>query len=318
MTRTLQANVAPLEAAPSRMERFRRWRFRNRDPLLGYAILGPMMIYFFIWTWLPVLFLFVLSVHKWNIIKWPPTFVGFANYVKIFSDPYYIRVLLNTVVMGVAVVLINLVLGFLVALMLNQPIRGRGVFRTIWYIPAILAGAVMAQVMAAFLLPSEGGVVNTILRAVAGAPPVLWGRETFWMPFWVVVFSSWRSIGWTVLFFLAGLQSVDPTLYEAAKIDGANSRQLLRFITIPQMIPIIIFVSVTGLIGGLQMWEAPMVMTGGGPENSTNTIVFSMYRDAFSDLKVGQATAQAAVLLLVLAAGIGFQLYYYRRYHVTD
>src|SRR5262245_34528234 len=108
MTRSLQAHAAPLEAAPSRMERFRRWSFRNRDPLLGYAILGPMMIYFFIWTWLPVLFLFVLSVYKWNIIKWPPTFVGFANYVKILSDPYYIRVMLNTVVMGVAVVLINL------------------------------------------------------------------------------------------------------------------------------------------------------------------------------------------------------------------
>lgn len=315
MATDTQASVVAPEARAGFLERLNNWRHRHRDALLAYTILGPMTVYFFFWTWLPVLFLFVLSLHKWNIVKWPPTYVGLANYEKILSDPYYLRVLFNTVVLGVSAVVINLVLGFLVALMLNQRIRGRGVFRTIWYIPAILAGAVMAQVMATFLLPSEGGVINTILRALFGAPPVLWGRDTFWMPFWVVVFACWRSIGWTVIFFLSGLQSIDPTLYEAAKIDGANSRQLLRYVTIPQMVPIILFVSVVGLIGSLQMWEAPMVMTGGGPENATNTLVFSMYRDAFSDLRVGHGTAQAAILLVVLSIGIGFQLRYYRRYY---
>lgn len=315
MTTKAQGRITVPEAPVRRLERLNNWRHRHRDTLLAYTILTPMTVYFLFWTWLPVIFLFILSLHKWNIIQWPPTYVGLANYEKIFSDPYYVRVLFNTLVLGVSAVVINLVVGFAVALLLNQRIRGRGMFRTIWYIPAILAGAVMAQVMATFLLPSEGGVVNTILRVIFGAPPVLWPRETFWMPVWVVVFACWRSIGWVVIFFLAGLQSIDPTLYEAAKIDGANSPQLLRFITIPQMIPIILFVSVTGIIGGLQMWEAPMVMTGGAPENSTNTLVFSMWRDAFADLKVGHGTAQAAILLLVLSVGIGFQLRYYRRYY---
>ncbi|MBV7339815.1 sugar ABC transporter permease [Chloroflexi bacterium TSY] len=95
----------------------------------------------------------------------------------------------------------------------------------------------------------------------------------------------------------------DPLLCEAGKIDGANNRQLLWYITIPQMIPIILFVTVTGLIGGLQIWEAPLVLTGGGPENSTNTLVFSMYRDAFSDLQMGMGATQAAILLIVLTVG---------------
>jgi ABC-type sugar transport system permease subunit len=171
----------------------------------------------------------------------------------------------------------------------------------------------MAQMMLVFLLPTSGGVMNMLLHTILGMDPVLWQRSTTWMPIWVIVFTVWRGIGWTVIFFLAGLQSIDPSLYEAAKIDGANNPQLLRYITIPQMVPILLFVTVTGLIGSLQIWEAPMVLTGGGPENSTNTLVFSMYRDAFSNLDVGKGVAQAAMLLLVLTVGIGFQLRQYRR-----
>ena len=293
-------------------ERFLNWRYRNRATITAYSILTPMLIYFVILVWVPVILLFILSTMHWNIIQWPPDFVGLENYRKILVDPYYQRVFRNTVVLGLAVLAINSIGGFSVALLLNQQIVGRGIFRTIWYIPAILSGAVMAQMMLVFLLPTSGGVMNMLLNIFAGMPPVLWQRDTTWMPIWVIVFTVWRGIGWTVIFFLAGLQSIDPALYEAAKIDGANNPQLLRYITIPQMVPIFLFVTVTGLIGSLQIWEAPLVLTGGGPENSTITLVYSMYKDAFSNLDVGKGVAQAAVLLLVLSLGIGFQLRYYR------
>jgi len=307
------AATAPRSGQLSWAERFRRWRFRHRHTLIAYIILSPMAIYFTIFVWLPLIFLFVLSFAEWNIIQWPPVFVGFKNYSKVVSEPYYLRVMLNTLVLGVSVLIINLVVGFGTALILNQRIYGRGVFRTIWYLPVVISGAVMAQMMVIFLHPSEAGVVNLLLKVLFRAKPVLWTRSVTWMPIWVVVFTSWRGIGWVVTFFLAGLQSIDPSLYEAAKIDGANSRQLLFHITIPLMVPIIIFATVTGLIGGLQMWEAPLVMTGGGPENSTNTLVFSMYRDAFSNLSVGLGTAQAVILLLILTVGIGLQLRFYRQ-----
>ena len=296
-------------------ERFRVWRFRNRNTITAYAILTPMAIYFTIFLWLPVVFLLGLSLMEWNVIQWPPTFVGWKNFTTILEDPYYHRVGLNTVVLGTSVLLINLIVGFGVALLLNQSIAGRGLFRTIWYLPVILSGAVMAQMMIVFVHPSDAGVLNVLLKTLFGIKPILWTRHTTWMPIWVIVFTVWRGIGWVITFFLAGLQSIDPTLYEAAKIDGANSRQLLRYITIPQMTPIILFVTVTGLIGGLQIWEAPLVLTTGGPENSTNTLVFSMYRDAFSDLQMGLGSAQAALLLLVLTLGISVQLRFYRRYY---
>jgi len=300
-------------ASLSVFERFRVWRFRHRQPLIAYVILTPMVLYFIIFVWLPLIFLFVLSFAEWNIIQWPPVFVGFKNYGKVVMDPYYLRVILNTIILGGAVLAINLVVGFGTALVLNQQIRARGVFRTIWYLPVVISGAVMAQMMVIFLHPSESGVINLLLKMVLGIKPVLWPLSTIWMPVWVVVFTAWRSVGWVVTFFLAGLQSIDPVLYEAAKIDGANGRQVLWYITIPLMVPIIIFATVTGLIGGLQMWEAPLIMTGGGPGNSTNTMVFSMYRDAFSNLSVGLGTTQAAILLLILTIGIGLQLSFYRR-----
>jgi multiple sugar transport system permease protein len=297
----------------SRSQRFRAWRYRNRGTVTAYTILTPMLIYFVVLVWLPVIFLFVLSLMQWNIVEWPPHFVGLLNYRKIIQDPYYHQVIRNTVVLGTTVLAINIVVGFSVALLLNQQIVGRGIFRTIWYIPAVLSGAVMAQMMLVFLLPTKGGVLNMLLSTFAGMDAVLWQRDTTWMPIWVIVFTVWRGIGWTVIFFLAGLQSIDPALYEAAKMDGANNPQLLRYITIPQMVPILLFVGVTGIIGSLQIWEAPLVLTGGGPENSTMTLVFSMYRDAFSNLDVGKGVAQAAMLLLVLTLGIGVQLRYYRR-----
>ncbi|MBM3187871.1 MAG: sugar ABC transporter permease [Chloroflexi bacterium] len=310
---------AAAETAPLGLERIRVWGRRHRRTLLAYTILTPMAIYFFVFVWLPLLFLFMLSFTEWNIVQWPPTFVGLSNYKEAVSDSYYRRVMLNTVVLGTSVLAINLLVGFSTALLLNQKLAGRGIFRTIWYLPVIISGAVMAQMMVIFLHPSESGVVNIILRAVFGLKkPMLWPRDVTWMPIWVVVFTSWRGVGWVVTFFLAGLQSIDPVLYEAARIDGANSRQLLWNITIPLMAPIIIFATVTGLIGGLQMWEAPLVMTGGGPKNATNTLVFSMYRDAFSNLRVGMGTAEAAILLLVLTIGISFQFRFYRRNYLGE
>ena len=295
-------------------QRLRHWQTRNRDTVVAYSILAPMIIYFSIFVWLPVLFLLALSLSDWNIITWPPDFVGVENYVDIFTDSYYHKIILNTLFVGVTVTVVNLVLGFCVALMLNQNIPGKGIFRTIWYIPVVLSGAVVAEFMTVFLLPTERGSLNMILQRIFDYPdPILWSFNANWMLFWMIVFTVWRTVGWVVIFFLSGLQSLDPALDEAAKIDGANYLQILFFITIPQLVPVILFASVTGVIGGLQVWEFPLIVSEGGPFNATNTLVFSMYRDAFGNLDVGSGSAQAMLLLVALTGAIGIQLYYYRR-----
>ena len=285
----------------NRGERLATWRWRHRQTIVAYAILAPMLLYFVVFTWIPILVLAIISFTEWNVVQWPPTFVGFQNFVQIFTDAYYHRVFGVTATISVSTLVINMVVGLSVALLLNEGLRGRGAFRTIWYLPVVISGAVMAQTFAIFLYPGQSGVFNSLI-ALVGMKPVIWTQSAFWMPIWVVIFSVWRGVGTVVIFFLAGLQSIDPILYEAARVDGADRRQSFRNITLPQLAPITLFVFVTQCVGALQIWEAPLVLTFGGPDNSTRTIVYSLYSDAFSNLTMGLASAQSVILLIVLMA----------------
>lgn len=282
-------------------ERLARWRWRHRHAVVAYTILTPMLVYFVVFTWIPIVVVAIFSLTEWNVVQWPPTFVGLANYVQILTDPYYHNVMRVTLTLGLSTLVINMGLGLFIALLLNEQIRGRGVYRTIWYLPVVISGAVMAQTLAIFLYPGASGVFNSLI-ALVGLKPVIWTQSSFWMPIWVVLFSVWRGVGGVVIFFLAGLQSIDPVLYEAARVDGAGRWQGFRNITIPQLAPITLFVFVTQCVGALQVWEAPLVLTFGGPDNSTRTMVYSLYSDAFSNLTMGLACAQSVILLVVLMA----------------
>jgi ABC-type sugar transport system permease subunit len=286
---------------PSRGERFATWRWRHRQVLVAYTVLTPMILYFLLFTWVPILVLGIISFTEWNVVQWPPDFVGLKNFIQFFTDPDYHKVVEVTLTLSVSTLVLNMLIGLAVALLLNEKIRGRGVFRTIWYLPVVISGAVMAQTFAIFLYPGQSGVFNSLI-ALFDLKPVIWTQSAFWMPIWVILFSVWRGIGTVVIFFLAGLQSIDPVLYEAARVDGADRLQSFRNITLPQLAPITLFVFVTQCVGALQMWEAPLVLTFGGPENSTRTIVYSLYSDAFGNLTMGLASAQSIILLIVLMA----------------
>ena len=195
---------------------------------------------------------------------------------------------------------------------MNQNLPGKGVFRTLWYLPSVFSGAVIALLLRIYLAGSTQGVLNMMLYKF-GIQPVDWVHSTFWMPIITVVFSVWQGIGFSVIFFLAGLQAIDENLYDAAKIDGANGPQLLRYVTIPQMVPMLLFISVTGIIGSMQMWEVPKLITAGGPNNITYTLVYSIHNDSFGALEMGMGTAQSLVLFILLLGFIGWQLNQYRK-----
>jgi ABC-type sugar transport system permease subunit len=292
-------------------ERARSWRWKHRQPVTAYLILTPIVLYLLVFTWVPIVVLAAISLTEWNIIQWPPTFVGLANYVEILTDPYYLKVIRTTVVFALVVLALELSVGFGIALLLNERLRGRAAFRTIWYLPVIVSGAVLAQTLAVFLYPAKFGALNSILD-LFGQPPVIWTRSEFWMPFWIIMFSFWRGVGTVVIFFLAGLQSIDASLYEAAQVDGANRWRLFRHITVPQLAPVTLFVFMTSLIRSLQIWEAPLVLTYGGPSNSTRTMVYSMYSDAFGNLAMGLAAAESVLLLVVLMTLSGLNLRFLR------
>ena len=294
--------------------RFRIWARRHRDAIVAWTFLGPMVLYFVIMTFVPMAFLVVVSFTRWNLIS-PPEWAGLDNLKIIFSDYqdwFYLKVIGRTVLYGVVILILNIVGGFSIALLLNQDIRFKGVFRTMWYLPGIFSGAVIALLLKIFLQGSSYGILNMIGERF-GMQPIDWVRDPFWMPIITVVYVVWQGIGFPVIFFLAGLQGVDENLYDAAKIDGANNFQLLRYITIPQMVPVLLFISVTGLIGSMQMWEVPRLITGGGPDNVTYTLVWSIQNDAFGALEMGLGTAQSLVLFVLLLAFIGWQLNNYRK-----
>jgi ABC-type sugar transport system permease subunit len=288
-------------------QKWRIWRWRRRQPIVAFTILTPMLVYFVIFTWVPILVMVAISLTEWNVVQWPPKFIGLNNYAKIFTDPYYHQVMGLTVLIGAIVLSLNMVVGLLIALLLNEQLRGRAIYRTIWYLPVIISGAVMAQTLAVFLYPAKFGVLNSII-GIFGAGPIIWTRSVFWMPFWVIAFSFWRGVGVTVIFFLAGLQSIDPTLYEAAQMDGAGRIKLFWHVTIPQLAPVTLFIFITQIVGSLQIWEAPLILTFGGPFNSTRTMVYSMYSDAFGNLTMGLAAAESIVLLVVLMTVSGINL----------
>src|SRR5947199_5123213 len=226
-TTTASGIAAPLSFS----ERSKLWRWKHRQGLTAALILTPIVLYLLVFTWVPILVMAALSVTEWNIVQWPPTFVGAQNYIDIFTDPYYVKVIKTTVTFAVVVLVLELCTGLGIALLLNQALRGRAIFRTIWYLPVVISGAVLAQTLAVFLYPAKFGALNSLI-GLFGSEPIIWTRSEFWMPFWVIMFSFWRGVGTVVIFFLAGLQSIDATLYEAAQVDGADRWRLFRHITI--------------------------------------------------------------------------------------
>ena len=298
----------------TRFEEFGNWFRHHRDTVVAYTFLTPMIVYFLIMTFVPLAFLIGMSLNQWNILT-PPKFVGLTNIIKIFSDYrgwFYLKVIGRTFLYAVAILTLNITGGFFIALVLNQNIRFKGLFRTMWYLPSVFSGAVVALLLKLYLAGSSDAVLNMLLSKV-GVAPIDWVNSPFWMPIIAVLFVVWQGIGFTVIFFLAGLQGIDENLYDAARIDGASDVQLVRYITIPQMVPVLLFISVTGLIGSMQMWEVPKMITAGGPNDLTYTLVYSMQNDAFGALNFGLGTAQALVLFLMLLVFIGWQLNQYRK-----
>lgn len=311
---TIPRAVPLQEAQLTWLERLARWYRRRRETIIAWSFLTPMLIYFIFMTYVPLLFLFGISFTEWNIIT-PPRWVGLQNLKIIFSDYknyFYLKVIGRTILYAAAILSLNIVGGFFVALVMNQNLRGKGLFRTMWYLPAVFSGAVVALLLRIYLAPSTQGILNMVLFKF-GIQPIDWYRSTTWIPIITVLFSVWQGIGFTVIFFLAGLQGIDENLYDAAKIDGANDLQVVRYITIPQMVPVLLFISVTGMIGSMQMWEVPKIITAGGPNNMTYTLIYSIHNDSFGALEMGLGTAQSLVLFVMLLIFIGWQLNQYRK-----
>jgi len=210
----------------------------------------------------------------------------------------YPLIVMNTALFAVLILVAETALALLIALLLNQQIVARGLFRALWYIPTLTSAAIMAQVSLAFFSPYDG-MINAVLKSL-GRPIVVWTTNAFWMRLFIVLYSIWRGVGGPVVLFLAALQGIHREIHEAAMVDGAKGREMLRYITLPLLRPMVIFVLITGMIGSFQIFEAVMLMSKGGPSNQTNVMLLQIYNDAFMNANMGVASAGAVIMAILL------------------
>lgn len=289
----------------------RRGKISRREELQFYLFISPWLLGFILFTGGPVLASMAISLTDWSVLK-DPTFVGVGNYVEMLTnDPYFRRSLINTIYFVGVSIPAGMVLSFLVAIMLNQKIWGITLFRTFFYLPSLVTGVAVA-VLWAWLLNPQFGLINYVLRIFGlEGPEWLFNTKTA-MPA-MIVMSLW-GIGSTVLIYLAGLQGIPEHLYEAADIDGANTFQKFRNVTIPLMTPVIFFNVIVGIIGAFQTFTQFYVMTNGGPANATLVYVLYLYRNAFEYFKMGYASALAWVLFFVILTLTAIQFYLAQRW----
>jgi ABC-type sugar transport system permease subunit len=283
--------------------RRRKWRDRNRQAMKAWLLMAPILIYFSFFFLFPVVSSFAISFVKWAGVGPAPVWVGLKNYERWLTDPYYTQAFINTAIFALSILFIQTGLAILVALMLNTKVWGRGLYRTAWFIPGLAAASVMANVISMFIAPGNG--VFSLLVAKLGGPALVMYMRPDLMRLVIIFYSVWRGVGGGVILYLAALQSIHPEFYEAAQVDGANSRQMLRYITVPLLAPMTLFVLVTGIIGTAQIFEAVQFLTKGGPQNQTNVLMYAIYQEAWQNSSLGMASSGAILLgILLLASSI--------------
>ncbi|WP_166433670.1 carbohydrate ABC transporter permease [Lacrimispora celerecrescens] len=270
-----------------------------RSNLIGYSFILPNLIGYAIFVFIPVIFSFVLSVMKWDGSRTPMEFVGLSNFVQIFNDRIFVQSFFHTIQYALLTVLPTLVLALLLAVLLNHKLKGIAVFRTALYFPYI-ASIVAVGAVWNMLFQPDFGPINEFLRFIGISKPPRWVVDVKWAMVAISIVSVWKYMGYYMIVYLAALQGISGSLYEAAGIDGANGFQKLRYITIPMLTPTTFFVLIMLTIQCFKVFDLVYVMTGGGPGNATKTLVNYIYEKAFTSWEFGPASAGALVLFSVV------------------
>ena len=311
MTTTVASQGKPRRDVRDSRVRHLGWRiWRERS---AYLFLAPGIIVFSVFTLAALVFAFWLTFRRWSIIEPAKPFVGLTNYRDMMGDERFAQSVVNTVYFTGASVPLSMGIGLGLALLLNLPIRFRGLFRTAYYLP-VVTPFVVSALLWKWLYNGDFGLFNYyLLKARAIDEPLLWlSSQDLAMPA-VILMSVWAGVGFSMVVYLAGLQSIPAELYESATVDGASAFARLRYITVPMLRPTTLFLLVIGIIGSLQVFTQIFVMTSGGPVNKTTTMVYYMYLWAFKYYDMGYASTLAFALFAMLLTFTAFQLRLFRQ-----
>lgn len=281
----------------------RRLTLTQKRTLWAWSVLALPLLFFLIVRMGPTLFALNMSFRQWDILSPEKPWVGMANYTKLFKDPVFLKSLKNTFVYVLVGVPVQIALGLGVALLIQRVNRFAGFFRTLYFIPYITSSVAVAWVWR-WMLQEHGGIVNELLGLVGVAPQKFLGSPSQAI-YSIIAAVVWQGLGFSMVIFLAGLEAIPTTFYEAAQIDGAGRWRTFWHITLPLLNPTIVFSALVGTIRYLQVFTEVINMSSqgsGGPLNSTKTLVLFIYQAAFQSFKMGYASAATVVLFVIILA----------------
>lgn len=282
-----------------------------KESLWGYAFLLPQLVGLVVFALIPLVSVFVLSFTQWDGLS-AIQFVGIENFVDQLADADFHTALVNTIYYTSLVVPGGIILSLLVALGVNR-VRGKEIYRVIYFMP-VIASSVSVSIVWLWLLNSDFGLINTFLHQWFGIKGPQWLTDSRLVIPSISIVSIWWGLGYNMVIFLSGLQSVPATYMEAAQIDGANRFQVFWRITLPLLSPTLFFVTVVSIINSFQVFDQTYVMTGGGPGRASYTLVYHLYNLAFQKFIFGPASAAAVLLFFILLVLTAIQFALQRRW----
>ena len=272
----------------------------GKENLRGWLTVGPIILYYAIFGLIPLGIVFYYSTLKEEGLFGGTTFVGFGNFVTIFTTARYYNLLLTTALIAVFTIGLSLIFGLVLAKLMTSSIRGKAFYRTVYYIPVVVSMAIVSQIVNVWLSPTTG-TINNILVSL-GHERMIWRDSVFWMYFWLIVICTWKGLGATVILFVAGMAAISPDIYEAADIDGAGRAVKFFSITLPNLRAMFVFVLITSIIGAFNIFEPVQLITQGGPDGATKVVLFQIYDESFQNGNFGMGSALSVVVLLILMA----------------
>lgn len=281
----------------------------RRDSLAGYLFIAPQMIGITVFVLIPLGLVFWYSLHEWNVLAQTFRFQGLGNYQTLLSDPGLPQVLGATAIFSVGLVIFNMSLALLLAVLLDQKLKGITLYRTLFFSPVVVS-LVAWTIVWGFLLQNNGGI-NALL-ATFGIEGPNWLRHPTTAMISVIVVQVFKNVGLNMVLFLAALQGVPRELYEAARVDGTPAFKRFTRITLPMISPTVLLTSIITIVGSLQVFAQIAVLTQGGPGMSTTVLVYYLYQQAFQFHKFGYG-ATLSILLFVVVAVLTFIQWQMRR-----
>ena len=272
---------------------------KQQEATTGLIFIALPFISLLVFMYYPIIRSFFISLYEWNLLK-DPVYIGLDNYKTLFKDQVFLTSLWNTFRWVLIYVPMSVITSFLLALLLDNKIKGEGFFRTLYYLP-VVAPIVVVALLWVWIYNTDYGILNFLLNKL-GIDSVGWLTDSKYSLFAIAVMSTWKWAGYNMLIFLAALQGIDNSIYEAAELDGVTPLKKLFKIKIPLVMPSIYFVMLTIVIDAFQMFTEIFIMTKGGPGYSTYTVSYYLWSCAFEYGKMGYACAMAAFMFIIILA----------------